>query len=94
MNLNSTPTDRDASLSAAVEHRVTRLLSELAQNQIVVTRQTRLREVDIDSLGLAELGRALEDDFGARVGLAEIDRLDSVSDLIELVDQGAAHRSS
>jgi acyl carrier protein len=72
---------------------VTTLLGDLAENRTTVTRETRLRDIEIDSLGMAELGKAIEDDFGARVGLADLDRLDSVSDLIELVDQGAVQRT-
>ena len=48
-----------------------------------VTRETPLAAIGIDSLVMTELSGAIGDEFGARVRFADLERLHSVSDLIE-----------
>ena len=48
-----------------------------------VTCETQLAAIGIDSLVMTELSGAIGDEFGARVRFADLERLHSVSDLIE-----------
>ena len=58
-----------------------------------VTCETQLAAIGIDSLVMTELSGAIGDEFGARVRFADLERLHSVSDLIELIDERATKPS-
>lgn len=55
---------------------------------------TRLGEIGFDSLALAELATALEDEFGIDVGDPLLDRAATVRDLLEIVDRADVARST
>ena len=55
---------------------------------------TRLEEIGFDSLALAELATALEDEFGIDVGDPLLDGTAMVRDLLEIVDRADVARST
>ncbi|MBA2239667.1 MAG: acyl carrier protein [Solirubrobacterales bacterium] len=68
---------------------VERIRATLAQMEIAEADEARLDatwdELDVDSLDLVEMVRALEDEYGLEIPDAELENVETVSDAAKLV---------
>ncbi|MEZ2120851.1 MULTISPECIES: acyl carrier protein [unclassified Corynebacterium] len=55
-----------------------------------IAADARIADLAIDSLSLVEIAVRLEDAFGIRIIDTDMDRLDSVADIVTLVEKHAA----
>ena len=70
-----------------IEQRVIDALVEFGEERENVTPQARFEDLDVDSLDLVELAQIIEDEYGIEVADADLDRIETVSDVVELVSQ-------
>lgn len=59
---------------------------KLGQNTDEITPETKFADMGIDSLDVTEIVMALEDSFEIEIELSDT-KLESVSDLVELIDK-------
>lgn len=52
-----------------------------------ITAATTFKDLDVDSLALVELAMELEDAFGVPIGDTEMQGLESVGDVLSLMEQ-------
>jgi acyl carrier protein len=73
-----------------IEQRVIDALVEFGEERENVTPQARFENLDVDSLDLVELAQIIEDEYGIEVADSDLDRIETVSDVVELVSQRLA----
>jgi acyl carrier protein len=68
-----------------VTERVIAALVEFGEEPENVKPDSRFEELDIDSLDLVELGQVVEDEYGVEITDADMDRIATVQDVVELI---------
>jgi acyl carrier protein len=73
-----------------IEARVIDALVEFGEERDSVSASSRFADLDVDSLDLVELAQIVEDEYGVEVEDADLDKVETVSDVVELVSQRVA----
>ena len=68
-----------------IEKRVTDALVEFGEEPDAVTLDARFADLDVDSLDLVELAQIVEDEYGIEVRDSDLDKVETVGDVVELV---------
>ena len=68
-----------------IEQRVIDALVEFGEERENVTLEARFEELEVDSLDLVELAQIIEDEYGVEVADADLDKLETVGDAVDLV---------
>jgi acyl carrier protein len=70
-----------------IETRVIEALVEFGEERENVSLTARFEDLDVDSLDLVELAQIVEDEYGVEVKDADLDKVETVGDVVELVSQ-------
>ena len=73
-----------------IEQRVTDALVEFGEERENVTPQARFEDLDVDSLDLVELAQIVEDEYGVEMTDADLDKLETVGDAVDLIASKAS----
>jgi len=68
-----------------IAERVTAALVEFGEERDNITPQARFEELEVDSLDLVELAQIVEDEYGVEVADSDLDKIETVGDVVELV---------
>ena len=68
-----------------IEHRVTDALVEFGEEREAITLDARLEDLEVDSLDLVELAQIVEDEYGVELSDDDMDKLETVSDVVDLI---------
>jgi acyl carrier protein len=69
----------------ALEARVIDALVEFGEEREGLTAQSRFADLDVDSLDLVELAQIIEDEYEIEVQDSDLDKIETVNDVVELV---------
>jgi acyl carrier protein len=70
-----------------IETRVIDALVEFGEERSELSASTRFEDLDVDSLDLVELAQIVEDEYGIEVQDSDLDKVETVGDVVELVSQ-------
>jgi acyl carrier protein len=73
-----------------IEQRVIEALVEFGEERENVSLSARFADLDVDSLDLVELAQIVEDEYGIEVKDSDLDKVETVGDVVELVSQRSA----
>jgi acyl carrier protein len=73
-----------------VTERVIAALVEFGEEPENVKLDTRLEDLDVDSLDLVELGQVIEDEYGVEITDGEMDKIETVQDVVAFVTERQA----
>lgn len=73
-----------------IEDRVIDALVEFGEERENLSPGVRFADLDVDSLDLVELAQVVEDEYGIEVRDADLDKVETVGDVVELVSQRLA----
>jgi acyl carrier protein len=73
-----------------IETRVIDALVEFGEERENLSPTARFEDLDVDSLDLVELAQIVEDEYGVEVKDSDLDKVETVSDVVELVSQRLA----
>jgi acyl carrier protein len=73
-----------------IEQRVTDALVEFGEERENITPSAKFEDLEVDSLDLVELAQIVEDEYGVEIKDSDLDKIQTVSDVVELI----AERSS
>ena len=73
-----------------IEQRVIEALVEFGEERENVSLTARFADLDVDSLDLVELAQIVEDEYGIEVKDSDLDKVETVGDVVELVSQRVA----
>ena len=73
-----------------IEERVIDALVEFGEERENSRAQARFEDLDVDSLDLVELAQIVEDEYGIEVADSDLDKIETVDDVVELVSQRLA----
>jgi acyl carrier protein len=65
-------------------------LVEFGEERENVSLSARFADLDVDSLDLVELAQIVEDEYGIEVKDSDLDKVETVGDVVELVSQRSA----
>jgi acyl carrier protein len=68
-----------------IEQRVTDALVEFGEERENITPQARFEDLEVDSLDLVELAQIVEDEYGVELADADLDKVETVGDVVELI---------
>jgi acyl carrier protein len=68
-----------------VQERVIAALVEFGEEPENVKPESRFEDLDIDSLDLVELAQVIEDEYEIEVSDAEMEKIETVQDVVEFV---------
>jgi acyl carrier protein len=68
-----------------IQERVISALVEFGEERENLKLDARFEDLDIDSLDLVELAQIVEDEYGVEVQDADLDKVQTVGDVIDLV---------
>ena len=68
-----------------IADRVTEALVDFGEERENVTLEARFEQLEVDSLDLVELAQIVEDEYGVEVADADLDKIETVGDVVELV---------
>lgn len=68
-----------------IEQRVIDALVEFGEERDKVTPEARFEDLEVDSLDLVELAQIVEDEYGVELTDADLDKLETVGEVIELI---------
>ncbi len=68
-----------------IQQRVIEALVEFGEERENVTLEAKFTDLDVDSLDLVELAQIVEDEYGIEVNDADLDKIETVADVVELV---------
>jgi acyl carrier protein len=66
------------------------LVAEQIDAEEALTRETRIDELDIDSLDLIEIAQTVDDEFNIRVDARDVVGAETVGDLLDAVAKGGS----
>ncbi len=69
-----------------IEQRVTDALVEFGEERENLTLGARFEDLDVDSLDLVELAQIVEDEYGVEVADSDLDKIQTIGDVVELID--------
>jgi acyl carrier protein len=70
-----------------ISERVIAALVEFGEEPENVKPESRFEDLDIDSLDLVELAQVIEDDYGIEVSDADMDKIETVADVVAYVTE-------
>ena len=70
-----------------IEGRVIDALVEFGEERENLSPGARFADLDVDSLDLVELAQIVEDEYGIEVRDSDLDKVETVGDVVELVSQ-------
>jgi acyl carrier protein len=73
-----------------IEARVIDALVEFGEERENLTPNARFEDLDVDSLDLVELAQIVEDEYGVEVADSDLDKIETVSDVVELINSRLA----
>jgi acyl carrier protein len=73
-----------------IEARVIDALVEFGEERENLTPTARFEDLDVDSLDLVELAQIVEDEYGVEVADSDLDKIETVSDVVELINSRLA----
>ena len=76
--------------TSTIEATIFKALEQLDADPEVISREAGFEELDIDSLDLAELAQIIDDEYGVKIGSADMGSLHTVGDVIDFVAARAA----
>ncbi|MCD6014473.1 MAG: phosphopantetheine-binding protein [Solirubrobacterales bacterium] len=68
-----------------IEQRVTDALVEFGEERENITPGARFEDLEVDSLDLVELAQIVEDEYGVELADADLDKMETVGDVVELI---------
>lgn len=77
--------ETESATKEQIEKRVIEALVEFGEERENVTLEAKFTDLDIDSLDLVELAQIVEDEYGIEVNDADLDKIETVADVVELV---------
>jgi acyl carrier protein len=69
-----------------IEARVIDALVEFGEERENLSPQARFENLDVDSLDLVELAQIVEDEYGVEIADSDLDKIETVSDVVELIN--------
>jgi acyl carrier protein len=73
-----------------IEARVIDALVEFGEERENLTPTARFEDLDVDSLDLVELAQIVEDEYGVEIADSDLDKIETVSDVVELINSRLA----
>jgi acyl carrier protein len=73
-----------------IEARVIDALVEFGEERENLTPTARFEDLDVDSLDLVELAQIVEDEYGVEIADSDLDKIQTVSDVVELINSRLA----
>ncbi len=73
-----------------ITERVTEALVEFGEERENITPTAKFEDLEVDSLDLVELAQIIEDDYGVEVQDSDLDKIETVGDVVDLVSQRMA----
>lgn len=73
-----------------IEQRVIDALVEFGEERQNITPQARFEDLEVDSLDLVELAQIVEDEYGVELADADLDKVETVGDVVELIGSRTA----
>ncbi len=73
-----------------LEARVIDALVEFGEDREGLSGGSRFEDLDVDSLDLVELAQIVEDEYGIEVQDSDLEKVETVNDVVELVSQRLA----
>jgi acyl carrier protein len=73
-----------------IEARVIDALVEFGEERENLNPQARFEDLDVDSLDLVELAQIVEDEYGVEIADSDLDKIETVSDVVDLITTRAA----
>jgi acyl carrier protein len=73
-----------------ISERVTEALVEFGEERENITPTAKFEDLEVDSLDLVELAQIIEDDYGVEVQDSDLDKIETVGDVVDLVAQRMA----
>jgi acyl carrier protein len=70
-----------------ISERVIAALVEFGEEPENIKPDSRFEDLDIDSLDLVELAQVIEDDYGIEVSDADMDKIETVADVVAYVTE-------
>lgn len=68
-----------------IETRVTDALVEFGEEREDLSREAKFEDLDVDSLDLVELAQIVEDEYGVELSDSDMDKLETVGDVVDLI---------
>ncbi len=65
--------------------RVTEALVEFGEQRDKIAAEARFEDLDVDSLDLVELAQIVEDEYGVEITDADMEKLETVGDVVDLI---------
>ena len=73
-----------------IESRVIDALVEFGEERENLTPTARFEDLDVDSLDLVELAQIVEDEYGVEIADSDLDKIETVSDVVDLINSKLA----
>ena len=70
-----------------IEQRVIDALVEFGEERENVSVAARFADLDVDSLDLVELAQIVEDEYGIEVRDSDLDKVETVGDVVDMVSE-------
>jgi acyl carrier protein len=69
-----------------IQERVIAALVEFGEERENLSPGARFEDLDVDSLDLVELAQIVEDEYGVEIADSDLDKIETVSDVVELIN--------
>jgi acyl carrier protein len=73
-----------------ISDRVIDALVEFGEEREAISLEARIEDLEVDSLDLVELAQIVEDEYGVEITDADMDKLVTVGDVVDLVASRAS----
>jgi acyl carrier protein len=73
-----------------IEQRVTDALVEFGEERENITPGARFEDLEVDSLDLVELAQIVEDEYGVEIKDADLEKIETVGDVVGLIAERSA----
>ena len=68
-----------------IQTRVIDALVEFGEEREDVSLEAKFEDLDVDSLDLVELAQIVEDEYGVELSDSDMDKLETVGDVVDLI---------
>ena len=72
-----------------IQARVIDALVEFGEERDALSLDARFEDLEVDSLDLVELAQIVEDDYGVELTDSDMDKLETVRDVVDLIAERA-----
>jgi acyl carrier protein len=79
--------ETDTKSKEQIEQRVIDALVEFGEERENITPGARFEDLEVDSLDLVELAQIVEDEYGVELKDSDLDKVETVTDVVELIAQ-------